>query len=179
LASPTSTAKGLTPVARSPKSWSNFRVTPFPLAGRFKVVSVVLAVLVAGLLAFRFGGSFRWSLPWSSQGTGTSGISGIGDVGPVVRFDPFVVTEWVDNAQHLATVTFEVEVSDNQGRDAVKSRTSEIRSAILTVLADTHLDDIGEPADYEALKKKVQNRIQPLLPAHPIRRVLITEFLTQ
>lgn len=79
----------------------------------------------------------------------------------------------------MVTVTFEVEVSDNDGREAVQSRTSEIRSAILTVLADTHLDDIGDPADYDALKRKVQNRIQPLLPAHPIRRVLITEFLTQ
>ena len=144
-----------------------------------KAASAILAVLVAGFLAFRFGGSFKWSLPWSSPDTGRSGLSGAGDVGPVVHFDPFLVTEWGDNGQHLVTVTFEVEVSDNKGRDAVKARTSEIRSAILTVLADTHLDDIGVPEDYDALKRKVQNRIQPLLPTHPIRRVLITEFLTQ
>lgn len=143
----------------------------------FKVASVILAVLGAGFLGVRYGGSFKWSFPWISQGAGTSG--GPGDVGPVVHFDPFLVTEWGEKGQHVVTVTFEVEVSDNDGREAVQSRTSEIRSAILTVLADTHLDDIGDPADYDALKRKVQNRIQPLLPAHPIRRVLITEFLTQ
>jgi flagellar basal body-associated protein FliL len=144
-----------------------------------KVACAILAVLVVGFLAFRYGGSFKWSVPWNSQGTGRSGISGAGDVGPVVHFDPFLVTEWGDNGQHLVTVTFDVEVSDNEGRDAVKARTSEIRSAILTVLADAHLDDIGDPEDYDVLKRKVQNRIQPLLPTHPIRRVLITEFLTQ
>jgi flagellar basal body-associated protein FliL len=144
-----------------------------------KVGSAILAVLGAGFLAFRYGGNFKWSVPWSSHGAGTSEISGEGDVGPVVHFDPFLVTEWADNGEHVTTVTFEVEVSDDEGRDAVKARTSEIRSAILTVLADTHLDDIGDPADYDALKRKVLNRIQPFLPTHPIRRVLITEFLTQ
>jgi flagellar basal body-associated protein FliL len=144
-----------------------------------RLAGAILAVLVAGVLTFRYGGSFKWSVPWSSRGAEMSGIAGAGDVGPVVHLDPFLVTEWGDNGQHLVTVTFEVEVSDNDGRDALKARTSEIRAAILTVLADTHLDDIGDPADYDALKRKVQNRIQPLLPAHPIRRVLITEFLTQ
>jgi flagellar basal body-associated protein FliL len=138
-----------------------------------QVASVIVAVLVVGILLFRNGGTFRWALPSSSPVTGT------GEVGPVVPLDPFLVTESGEDGPHLITVTFEVETSDDQGRDAVKARTSEIRSAILTELADTHLDDIGDPEDYEALKKKVQKRIQPLLPTHPIRRVLITEFLTQ
>jgi flagellar basal body-associated protein FliL len=100
----------------------------------------------------------------------------MGDVGPVVRFEPFLVSE--GDGQHYSTVTFEVEVSDNDGRDAIKLRTSAMRSAILTVLADTKLSDVGVPEDFEILKKKVQDRIQSVLPDYPVRRVLITQFLS-
>jgi len=55
----------------------------------------------------------------------------------------------------------------------------EIRSQVLALLADLKLSTIEDSADYEALKTQVQKRIQPLLPDHPIRRVLITEFLSQ
>jgi flagellar basal body-associated protein FliL len=79
----------------------------------------------------------------------------------------------------MTTVTFEFEVSDDKGRDAMKSRTSELRSAILTVLADEKLSEIGDAETLEALKARVRKRLQPLLPNHPIRRVLITEFLSQ
>jgi flagellar basal body-associated protein FliL len=89
-----------------------------------------------------------------------------------------LVTEWEDDRQRLVTITFELEVADSEGRDAVKSRTSVIRSAILSLLADTQLGAVGDPADFERLKAKVQSRLQPLLPEHPIRRVLITDFLT-
>jgi flagellar basal body-associated protein FliL len=96
----------------------------------------------------------------------------------VVQFEPFVVSDWEGNGEHVSTVTFEVEVSDPAGRDALKSHTSEIRSAILTVLADAKLSDIGAPEDFAALKMKVQGRVQSLLPNHAVRRVLITEFLS-
>ena len=62
-----------------------------------------------------------------------------GDVGPVVRLEPFLSTEWEENRERLNTVTFELEVNDEQGRDAVKSRTSEIRSEILKLLANVWL----------------------------------------
>ena len=102
-----------------------------------------------------------------------------GDVGPVVRLEPFLSTEWEENRERLNTVTFELEVNDEQGRDAVKSRTSEIRSEILKLLANVQLSTIEDAEGYAELKAQVQKRIQPLVPSHPIRRVLITEFLSQ
>jgi flagellar basal body-associated protein FliL len=146
----------------------------------FKVISLVLAVAVpvVGLLATRYGGGFKLSVPSSSEGSAPAEDTGLGDVGPVVRLDPFVVSEWKGNGQHVSTVTFEVEVSDTSGRDAVKSRSSAIRSAILAVLADTNLSDVGDPEELAALKRKVQGRVQSLLPNHLVRRVLITEFLS-
>ena len=145
----------------------------------FKVISLILAVPVLGLLAARGGGGFKLSMPFSSEGPVPAEGTGLGDVGPVVRFDPFVVSEGEGDGQLVSTVTFELEVSDTSGRDAVKSRTSEIRSAILAVLADTKLGDVGDPEDFAALKKKVQDRVQSMLPDHLVRRVLITEFLSQ
>jgi flagellar basal body-associated protein FliL len=118
-------------------------------------------------------------MPWSSQAQGLAGKPGPGDVGPVVRLDPFLFTEWEDNRERLNTVTFELEVNGDQGRDALKSRTSEIRSEILKLLADVQLSTIEDADGYQALKAQVQNRIQPLVPNHTIRRVLITEFLSQ
>jgi flagellar basal body-associated protein FliL len=144
----------------------------------FGVIGVSLVVLVGGGLALLYGGSFRWSFPWLSPTQGSANGSGPDDVGPVVHLDPFLVTEWEDDRQRLVTITFELEVADSEGRDAVKSRTSVIRSAILSLLADTQLGAVGDPADFERLKAKVQSRLQPLLPEHPIRRVLITDFLT-
>jgi flagellar basal body-associated protein FliL len=79
----------------------------------------------------------------------------------------------------MNTVTFELEVSDDQGRDALKSRTSEVRSEILKLLADVQLSTIEDANGYEALKTLVQKRVQALMPSHPIRRVLITELLSQ
>ena len=145
----------------------------------FRIVSISLIVLTVGLLVLRYGGGFEWSLPWFSQAQGLAGKAGPGDVGPVVRLEPFLFTEWEENRERLNTVTFELEVNDEQGRDAVKSRTSEIRSEILKLLADVQLSTIEDAEGYAELKAQVQKRIQPLVPSHPIRRVLITEFLSQ
>jgi len=145
----------------------------------FRIASVSLVVLALGLLLLRYGGSFKWSMPWSSQAQGLAGVSGPGEVGPVVRLDPFVVADSEDERGRLSTVTFELEVIDAQGRDAVKARTSEIRSEILRLLADLQLSSIEDASDYEALKTQVKNRIQPLVSSHPIRRVLITKLLSQ
>jgi flagellar basal body-associated protein FliL len=143
-----------------------------------KISSLVLFVLVVAVLASRYGGSFRLSLAQPAQALPPAQGPGTDDVGPVVRFEPFLVSEWEGTVQHMSTVTFEVEVNDSHDRDALKSRTSEIRSAILTVLADTKLGDLGIPEDFDGLKKKVQGQIQSLLPGQVVRRVLITEFLT-
>jgi flagellar basal body-associated protein FliL len=97
----------------------------------------------------------------------------------VVRLEPFLVTEREDDRERYVTVTFELEVNDDEGRQAITARTSKIRSEILALLADVRLNDIGDAADYEALKTQVQKRIQPLVPTRVIRRVLITEFLIE
>ncbi len=141
-----------------------------------KVVILVLAVLVAGVLVARYGRSLSLTVPSPPTGAASTDGDGTGDVGPVVGLDPFVVSD--DDGEHASTVTFEIEVSDAQGRDIVKSRTSQIRSAILSVLADTKLSDIGDPEDLAYLKKKVQGSVQSLVPDHVVRRVLITEFLS-
>ncbi len=143
-----------------------------------KVISLVLAMLAVGVLAARHGRSFRLSIPPPSTGPVPVEGGGLGDVGPVVVLDPFLVSEVEGEGEHVSKVTFEVEVNDAQGRDIFKSRTSQIRSAILTVLADTRLNDIGDSEDLGLLKKMVQGRIQSLLPDHVVRRVLITEFLS-
>ena len=143
-----------------------------------KIISLILAVLAVGILAARFGRSFRLSMPPPSTGEVPAEGAGLGEVGPVVRLDPFVMSEVKGDGQHISTVTFEVEVSDDRGRNVVRSRTSEIRSAILTMLADTRLSDVGDPEDLAILKEKVRGCLQPLLPDHVVRRVLITEFLS-
>lgn len=142
-----------------------------------KPISLVLALLAVGLLVARYGRSFTLGLQPSPKAPVPALEAPSNDVGPVVRLDPFVVSEG-DSDRHMATVTFEVEVSDNRARDAVKSHTSAIRSAILTVLADTKLNDIGDPEDLNRLKERVQGRVQSILPARLVRRVLITEFLS-
>jgi flagellar basal body-associated protein FliL len=127
-------------------------------------------------------------MPWASQSSQSSQSpqsqtptekAGPGEVGPVVRLEPFLFTEWEDNGERMNTVTFELEVNDDEGRDALKSRTSEVRSEILKLLADVQLSTIEDANGYEALKVLVQKRVQALMPSHPIRRVLITELLSQ
>ena len=142
-----------------------------------KIISVYLVVLTLGALVVRYGRGFKVSTLPSPLPAPTEG-QGLGDVGPVVRLEPFVVSDANTDGEHMNTVTFEVEVADAQSRDVFKSRTSEIRSAILTVLADAKLSDIGDPEDFTNLKKKVQSRIEDILPADIVRRVLITEFLS-
>lgn len=143
------------------------------------IISASLVVLAVGLWVFRHGREFKWQVRWRSLAQGLAGAPGPEDVGPVVRLDPFLVTEWEGDRQRYVTVTFELEVDDDQGRQAVTARTSKIRSEILALLADLRLSDMGDATEYEALKTQVQKRIQPLAPMHPIRRVLITEFLIE
>jgi len=146
----------------------------------FRIVGVSLVVLAVGLLLLvLYAGKDPWSLPWFSRAQGGSVNAGPGDVGPVVKLDPFVFTEWSDNRERVNTVTFELEVTDDEGRDALKSRTSEVRAEVLKLLADIQLSTVEDAEGYEALKAQVQARLQPLMPSHPIRRVLITEFLSQ
>jgi flagellar basal body-associated protein FliL len=145
----------------------------------FKIISLVFAALMVGWLATRWSGGFKLSVPTNAQGSPPAESTGLGEVGPVVAFKPFVVSEWEGDEQHISSVTFEMEVGDLPGRDALKARTPEIRMAILAMLADTKLTNIGDPEDFAALKAKVKDRVQSLLPNHPIRRVLITDFLSK
>jgi flagellar basal body-associated protein FliL len=142
------------------------------------IISVLLAIVALGVLVARYGRDFRFSPPAPPPAAVPAEGDGVGDVGPVVRLEPFVMSDVNNDGEHMNTVTFEVEVNDPHGRDILKSRTSEIRSAILTVLADTKLSDIGDPEDFTNLKKRVQSRIENILPADVVRRVLITEFLS-
>jgi flagellar basal body-associated protein FliL len=143
-----------------------------------KITAVVLAVLAVVGLAARYGGNFKLStLSATAQPVGAGG-TGLADVGPVVRLDPFVVSELAGEDEHTSTVTFEVEVRDASAQSVFKSHTSEIRSVILTVLADTKLNEIGDPEGFATLKQRVQQRVQSILPEHVVRRVLITEFLS-
>jgi len=142
------------------------------------IISLVLVVLTVGVLAVRYGGTFKLSVaPPPVEQLPAEGM-GLGDVGPVVRLAPFVVSAAETGEQHVSTVTFELEVQDVQARDAVRARDSAIRSTILNVLADTKLNDIGDPGDLAALKNKIQDSVQSVLPDHVVRRVLITEFLS-
>lgn len=149
-----------------------------PVMKTLQIIGVVLAVLAAVVVAVRYGGDFKLSTPTATAQPVKAEGAGVGDVGPVVRLDPFVVSEMAGEGQHTSTVTFEVEVSDAQGQSVFKSRTSQIRSAILTVLADTKLSEIGDPEGFATLKQSVQKRVQAILPDHVVRRVLITEFLS-
>jgi flagellar basal body-associated protein FliL len=142
------------------------------------IISLVLVVLTVGALAVRYGGGFKLAAAPPPAGELPAEGQGLGDVGPVVKLDPFVVSSAESSEQHMSTVTFEVEVADAEARDAIKARSSAVRSAILNVLADTKLNDIGDPEDFAALKNKVQRRLQSVLPEHIVRRVLITEFLS-
>jgi len=143
----------------------------------YKIISLLFALLVVGWLVARWGGDFKLAVP--SEGSPPAEGAGEGDVGPVVAFKPFVVTAWDGNSQHISRVTFEVEVSDAEARDTLKARTSEVRSQILALLADTNLTEIGAPEDFATLKAKVQDRVQALMPGHSVRRVLITDFLSK
>jgi flagellar basal body-associated protein FliL len=145
----------------------------------FRLISVSLVLFTVGLLVLWYGAGFKWQMPWRSLAQGRAGAAGPAEVGPVVRLEPFLVTEWDGERERYVTVTFELEVTDDEGRLAVVARTSNVRSEILALLADLHLSDLGDASDYEALKKQVQSRLQPLLPGQPIRHVLITQFLIE
>jgi len=144
----------------------------------FRIISVTLVLFTIGLLVLGYGVGFKWQMPWRSLAQG-GGAAGPSEVGPVVRLEPFLVTESDGERERYVTVTFELEVTDDQGRQAVLARTSNVRSEILALLADLHLSEMGDASDFEALKKQVQRRLQPLLPGQPIRNVLITQFLRE
>lgn len=143
-----------------------------------KTISLYLAVLALGVLLVRYGRGLKLSPSTPPPPPATTEEQAPDDVGPVVRLDPFVTSDVNSDGHHMSTVTFEVEVVNGRARDLLESRTSEIRSAILTVLADAKLSEIGDPEDFANLKKKVQSRIESVVPAELVRRVLITQFLS-
>ena len=106
-------------------------------------------------------------------------VPGVGDVGPVVKLDPFLVSEWEGDQQRYVSSTIELEMNDEHGRKFILTHSDEIRAAILALMADMRMTSLGDASDYERLKTQVLNRIQPLLPGAPIRHVLLTEFLIE
>lgn len=143
-----------------------------------KTISLYLAVLALGALLVRYGRGLKLSPSTPPPPPTMEEQAPQHDVGPVVRLDPFVTSDVNSEGRHMTTVTFEVEVVDRRARDLLESRTSEIRSEILTILADAKLSEIGDPEDFANLKKKVQSRIESVVPAEIVRRVLITQFLS-
>ena len=100
----------------------------------FRLISVSLVLFTVGLLVLWYGAGFKWQMPWRSLAQGRAGAAGPAEVGPVVRREPFLVTEWDGERERYVTVTFELEVTDDEGRLSVSLQAPAVAVSLIKQL---------------------------------------------
>jgi flagellar FliL protein len=99
--------------------------------------------------------------------------------GPTLRMPDFVVHLRDSDADRYARVSFEMEVADEKGKEAVTLRMPQIRDAFLSYLSDRTAEDLRGSEAIGRVKAALGQRLAEVAPGAPVRGLYVTELVVQ
>jgi flagellar FliL protein len=99
--------------------------------------------------------------------------------GPTLRMPDFVVHLRDADADRYARVSFEMEVADEKGKEAVTLRMPQIRDAFLSYLSDRTAEDLRGSEAIGRVKAALGQRLAEVAPGAPVRGLYVTELVVQ
>jgi len=99
--------------------------------------------------------------------------------GPTLRMPDFVVHLRDVDADRYARVSFEMEVADEKGKEAVTLRMPQIRDAFLSYLSDRTAEDLRGSEAIGRVKAALGQKLAEVAPGTPVRGLYVTELVVQ
>jgi len=99
--------------------------------------------------------------------------------GPTLRMADFVVHLRDADADRYARVSFEMEVADEKGKEAVTLRMPQIRDAFLAYLSDRTAEELRGSEAMARVKGALNQRLGEVAPGVPVRGLYVTELVVQ
>ncbi|MCX8028116.1 MAG: flagellar basal body-associated FliL family protein [Thermodesulfovibrionales bacterium] len=94
-------------------------------------------------------------------------------------FDPFVVNLSDATSNRFLKVTIQIELANAKLVDIAKSRTPQMRDAIITLLTSKSSDTLIAPEGKLQLKDEITIRMNQIMGEGNVKNVFLTEFVMQ
>ncbi len=102
-----------------------------------------------------------------------------GQPGPTLRLADFVVHLRDADADRYARISFELELRDEKGKEAVTARLPQIRDAFLAYLSDRTSEEFRGSEAIARIKAALAEKLGALGPAAGVRALYLTELVVQ
>jgi flagellar FliL protein len=100
-------------------------------------------------------------------------------VGPIMPLETFIVNLADAGGKRFLRVTIDLELSNAEMRDEMKTRLPQVRDAILMILPTRHFDDISSTEGKIALRDELLASLNGLLTTGQISNIYFKEFVVQ
>jgi len=148
----------------------------------------MIIIIVVALLLLGGGGFAGWKYFLAEKPSGDNGESveeaqESEEKAPLVRImcemKPFIVNLLGNQGKRYLKAKIDIEVDDEAIKNELGKRNSELRDAILFLLAGKSFDDISRPGGKIELRTQLVERINGILDQGGIRTLYFTEFVVQ
>jgi len=147
------------------------------------MVIIGVAVLLLG------GGGFAgWKFLLADKASGPEGESGQGTgaaaegtpkIAIIYDMKPFIVNLLGNQGKRYLKAKVDIEVDSEETASELKDRQSQLRDAVLLLLAGKSFEDISSPEGKTQLRNELIGRINEHLKSGTIQNLYFTEFVVQ
>ena len=99
--------------------------------------------------------------------------------GPILKLENFVIQLKTVDADRYVRLAFDIEVANDQDKEAVQAHLSHIRDLVISYFADRTLDELRGSEAMERTKAILIKRIDDIVPGRRIKNLFITDFIVQ
>jgi flagellar protein FliL len=164
----------------------NVNVEARPAGGGSKMVPLLLVVnmlLIAGV-AFVVMKKPAAAPAAAAAEHGESGEHGKGHKpsdmpGPMLKLENFIIQLKTSDTDRYVRVAFDLEIINEQEKDGVTARLSQIRDSIIAYFSDRTLDELRGSAGMERTKEQLFKRLDELVGGRRLKAIYLTDFIVQ
>ena len=144
-----------------------------------------IIILVVLLLILGGGGFAGWKFFLAKKTVPTSDAAAAVEeeksIAPGImhEMDPFIVNLLDQGGKRYLKTQFEIEAENEDVKEELKNRNSQIRDTILLLLTSKSYSEIGVPAGKVQLRTELIEQINSVLRNGTIRTLYFTEFVVQ
>jgi flagellar FliL protein len=164
----------------------NVNVEARPAGGGSKMVPLLLVVnmLLIGGVAFLVMKKPAASPATPAAAHEESGEHGKGHKpsdapGPMIKLENFVIQLKTSDTDRYVRVAFDLEIVNEQEKDAVTARLSQIRDSIIAYFSDRTLDELRGSSGMERTKEQLFKRLDELVGGRRLKAIYLTDFIVQ
>lgn len=96
-----------------------------------------------------------------------------------LSIDTDIITTNLASAEHFGVVQFNILMSDKKAKEEMATRTPEVRAAIISTVAGFTKDELVGTEGITSLEAALSLKLDEILEAGQVKRVLVTELKVQ